>query len=172
MRPAPAGRPGHSLIEMLAVIGSLLIVLALGVAALHSLMRIERSARHEADEDRAITRLARQFRDDVRSARSRAEAGPAPGGGIALRRADGTTVEYRSEPEGIVVLRTEPGAAEPRHSRVRLRLHGPPRLSWVEQDGRAFARLELPRRNAAGRGDPMRIEAAPGRGVAAGGESP
>ena len=150
-------RRGYSLIEMLLVIACLTILLGVGVATLQALFRVEQTTRSARDEDRAIDRLAAAFRADVHRATGR---GDGPAGAVVLKLPPGERVEYRVEGASLVMARSR-SDGPPRTERLRLRWRGSPRLSWVEHDGRAFARLLLPRAEG---GAGLCIEAALGLG--------
>jgi len=63
-------RRGYSLIETVVVVGAVTIVLSLCGLVLHGMLRLDRSGRKEFDDTGTITRLARQFREDIHAGRS------------------------------------------------------------------------------------------------------
>ena len=102
-------RRGYSLIEMIVVVGAVTIVLSLCGLVLHALMRMDRSGRREFDDATTISRLARQFRDDVRSASSAdSRPGKEKGPLLEIKLSDKRNLTY--EVQGTRLIRTGIGA--------------------------------------------------------------
>lgn len=100
-------RRGFSLVELLVVLSMMAIVLVLCVGLIHTLLRLDRAARAQVAEDADLSRLAREFRRDVRAATALEPipfaAGPSTWLPLALP--GGRTVEYRSR--GNTLIRSE-----------------------------------------------------------------
>lgn len=152
---------GYSLIEMIAVMAGVSTVLALGTVAIGSLGRIERASRAARDAARTADDLAAAFRADVHAAQRRGEAAD----GTLVLESDGRTVTYGVD--GPVVLATRRSGDETPHvERFTLPKHATVRLSWFEERGRTFARMELTTGDP--KGSTLWVEAA--LGLNAGGE--
>jgi type II secretory pathway component PulJ len=68
-------RGGHTLIELLAVIGMSAIIMATAVGLLLSLFRLDTSSREHAAGHQSLARLEADFRADAHAATSLAPAG-------------------------------------------------------------------------------------------------
>ena len=93
-------RRGASLVEMILIIGSMTIIFAVCGVFLHLLLRVDRSGRAALTEAVTVSRLGRQFRDDVRAASA---AKPVEGkagspGGLGLTLPGGRAVAYTNVP--------------------------------------------------------------------------
>jgi type II secretory pathway pseudopilin PulG len=160
-------RRGFTLIELMAVVTTTAIVMAVSAVLVHSLLRIDRDSRARAVEDMALAKMARAFRADVREAvgvkeDEAPEGSPSP---LTLALPDGRSVAYRMGKGGLVRTRKagdEAAGTEtyrlPRRSSVR----------WhIEPEGEPRAvGLVLLRRDGEGREGPsefLRIEAMLGR---------
>lgn len=151
-----ASRRGTSLIEMVLIIGSVTLVLAMCGGFMHLLLRLEGAGRAALTDATSLSRLARQFRGDVRGA-SAAKVVPGEGenpAGLDLTAEGALLISYRSV--GHEVLRTESlGEKTIRREAYRFTGLGPVAFT-LEPD---WVRLEIPRK-ASGPGRPAnRIEA-------------
>jgi hypothetical protein len=79
--------------------GSLTLIFTICGMFLHLLLRVDRAGRSSLGEASTVSRLARQFRQDVRAASSARVAGQGDEAASAfeLTRADGSSVAYRNE---------------------------------------------------------------------------
>jgi hypothetical protein len=127
-------RRGYSLIEIVLVIGSVWVVLVLCALLLHALLRLDRAGRSDLTESFTISRLARQFRADVRAA---TEAQP-DAKGLNLTRADGRSIVYRAEARRLVREESEAGSVRRREAFSLSRLA----KAGLEKRG-GFVRLTL-----------------------------
>lgn len=102
-------RRGHSLIEMLVVIGTGGALMGIAVGLLAMLMRLDQDSRDQLRQRTAVHRLADQFRRDVHAADGFAVQSPPGKEGTTpawqLPLEAGRVVEYRAEPGEL--LRTE-----------------------------------------------------------------
>jgi type II secretory pathway pseudopilin PulG len=89
-------RRGFTLVELLVVMGGVLITLGVCTILLQSLLRLDRAARGHLAETTAVSRLARQFRQDVRAS-TRAEAKP-DAAQLMLALPGEELVEYEARP--------------------------------------------------------------------------
>ena len=138
-----AGRTGKSLIEMIVVIAGISVVIATAGQLLHRVAQSERQIRNAAAVGRAQLRLARIFRQDVRSADSVEPFAGEFGEGMRLLL-DGSTVEYDFR-DGVVVrtVTGEPASHEGyRLGSVAVHFH---------RDGERFAVLSVDPQRAVGR---------------------
>jgi prepilin-type N-terminal cleavage/methylation domain-containing protein len=124
MNSRPTGdRRGFSLIEMMVVISAGAVLLGLCVVLIHTLLRLDRTSRARMSEGLAVGGLARDFRDDVRAARSaRLLSDSARAGRLELFLPDGRTVSYRTRDGELVRLETldgEPDRIERYHVSAR-----------------------------------------------------
>ena len=133
-----ATRRGFTLMEMVLVIGSVTVVLGICGSLLHMLLRLDRSGRESLGDTVTLTRLARQFRQDVRAARG-VDLGKDQQ--LELTRGDGPPIIYHLDKDRL--LREERNGDDVRrreaYSLTRL---GPLRF---ESDG-SWIRLILSRR--------------------------
>jgi len=91
------------LIEMVLVVGATSIVLGVCASTLVGLFRIDRAGRTAVNDATTLSRLARQFRQDVRAAGGAKRLGDRPTkAGLELTRADGETVVYRVDGNRLV----------------------------------------------------------------------
>jgi hypothetical protein len=95
-----APRRGASLVEMILIIGSMTVIFAVCGIFLHLLLRVDRSGRAALTEGVTVSRLGRQFRDDVRAASGakpvEGKAGSPAGFGLTLP--GGRAVAYTNAP--------------------------------------------------------------------------
>ena len=89
-------RAGASLVELLAVIAAASVLIGLSAGLLQLLMDVGRSSEEHLARGLSLTRLGRQFRDDVRAANQagRLPDDKAPVGGVTLILNDEQSVEY------------------------------------------------------------------------------
>jgi hypothetical protein len=142
-----------SLIETVVVVGCLTMILSLCGLFLHALLRLDRAGRSALAESSSVSRLARQFRQDVReaaSARPAGDRGEAGAPEIAITLADGATVRYSNEADRVIRTETAGGKTRRREG-YEFRSLGPASFAV---DG-PTARLSLARR-----ADPSGNEAA------------
>ena len=97
-------RAGFTLFEMVLVIAGVCVVIGLCGGLLHGLLRLDRSGRNAVVDATTLSRLGRQFREDVRSGR-RVKAAGENGGSILIEREDGGATAYRSE--GVSLVRED-----------------------------------------------------------------
>lgn len=98
---ATAGRRrGHTLVELVAVIGASMAIMGITVALIHSTFDAERSLRRQLAARQAVERLAESFREDVRSA-GEATLGSDPPR-CTLDGEGGTSIVYRLEHAQVV----------------------------------------------------------------------
>jgi prepilin-type N-terminal cleavage/methylation domain-containing protein len=115
-------RRGSSLIELTVTLSILSVVLTLVGKTMVLLMRSERAGGKAIVASHGLTRLANRFRRDVHEAeKSELIAEPNAVNFLRLTRRDGTVVEYRPRPDGMVVA-TRRGKT--RLSREFFRLQG------------------------------------------------
>lgn len=129
-------RRAFTLIEMVVVIGGVSLMIGTAAGLIHILLTLDRADRYSLSDARGASRLSRQFRDDVRSAKT----ANAAGSGMKLDRTAGA-VSY--EVEGVRLIRTETS----RGSVIRREAYPLERLGpaiFEVEDG--FARLSLLRR--------------------------
>jgi type II secretory pathway component PulJ len=155
-----SGRRGHSLIEMVLVIGVLAIVLGLCAGLLHALFRLDRAGRNSVGDASNLARLARDFREDVRSARTARPQG-AEGAGLELDKGDGDVVIYRTE--GPNLYREEVHGGKPvRRERYESDRLGTSRFDVTE--GRVRLALSKPKAETPGLAGPtVTVEAVLGK---------
>jgi hypothetical protein len=94
----PPGRKGFSLLEMVVVIGTLQILMALIAGTLWAMVRIERKAGSDFQRTLVQGALADQFRSDVAAAvaaPNQSDGGAAGPRCLILRTPDGGEVVYR-----------------------------------------------------------------------------
>jgi type II secretory pathway pseudopilin PulG len=101
-------RDGHTLIELIAIIGVVSAIVGVAVTSLHMILEAEGASRERLQTRAAMTQLARQFRSDAHAAVSLAaveeeNASNAPSWQLELGPEH--TVRYRLEDERL--LRTE-----------------------------------------------------------------
>jgi len=117
-------RRGLTIIELVATMAVGSVLLGLAIALLCALMHAGSTAREQMEQHVAISRLADQFRRDVRAA-ERLAALPAAGQkspqGWQLQLDDGRVVQYRPEPGHL--LRSEIADGKPQQQE-RYRLPG------------------------------------------------
>jgi hypothetical protein len=143
MRPFPARkRPAFTLVEMLLVITGVTTLLAACGILLHGLLRMESAERAHLADVSTVSRLARQFREDVRTAE---KADRTPGEDqapkLTLTLPDASVVTYHVDGERLLRSETRQKTLRRRESYPLARL-GP--ISF-EQDDR-FLRLVLRRK--------------------------
>ncbi len=160
------GRRGFSLVEMLAVMATLSLVLGLCVALLEMLLRLNASGREHIENEAAIARMSRVFREDVRDA---GEIARCPLGGqstaLSLVVPGGDLVEYQVIKDALVRKewrRDEILAQE----RFRLPASSYGRFERHGENEQAVVSLVIDRRSKQGPVDAnahtFRIEATPG----------
>ncbi len=136
----PATRRGFTLIEMILVIGSVSVILAICGSLLHVLLRLDRSGRESLGDSVTLTRLARQFRQDVRAARA-VDLGKEQQ--LELARSDGPPIIYHLD-KGLLLREERKGDDVRRREAYSLTRLGPLRF---ESDG-SWIRLILSRHPA------------------------
>lgn len=135
-------RSGKSLIEMVVVISAMSVLLTVAGRLLHQLSFAERTAREGTTVGRGELRLARDFRADVRRARSVEPLVDEKTSGVRIQSDDGA-IDYVVQPEAIVRYSTI--ANRPQQESYRL---GPTTIAWlVEKNQTASIEVE-PRRDA------------------------
>ncbi len=133
-------RRGHSLIELIVVMGGVVILLGLCAGLIHTLLRLDRGGRDSVHDTATLAGLSRRFRQDVRAAR---DAKPGEPGSLELTRPGGHPVSYRTR--GARLVREErDGAAVVRREAYAVARLGPVRF---ETDG-GLVRLIAERRPA------------------------
>ena len=98
-------RHGKTLVELLVVISVFGAIMAPIGRLLHTIMRSEREGAHALAASTIGSRLAREFRSDVRSARDVELQGDK--GELGLTLDDGKAVTYRPGEEGLQRTMTE-----------------------------------------------------------------
>lgn len=91
-------RAGYTLIELVSAFGTVAVLAGLGVTLIQSLMRVERSGHALLVESATASRLAQQFRNDVRLARTVEpnEKNATPVDKIVLQLSENERVEYQT----------------------------------------------------------------------------
>jgi hypothetical protein len=161
--PRLRSRRGASLIELVLIIGSVTIILGICGMFLHLLLRLDRSGRGELSEAHSVARLCRQFREDVRAARTAHVVTAGRGGttGLDLSRVGKSTVNYRTDSDFVVRVESA-GSRVLRREGYKLGKLGPP----VFEAGSSLVSLILPRRPglmAEGVRPGVRVEATVGK---------
>lgn len=97
-------RRGKSLIEMLVVIATMSVLLGFVAQTLHALMQAERVGTQSLAQSVSLSRLSRQFRQDVHAARQaeRTPAGDGQHGPLRLSWPDGVTVVWSAAEESFI----------------------------------------------------------------------
>ncbi len=131
-------RWAFTLFEMLMVIAGLTIILSLCGGLLHALLRLDRAGRESFRDSTTLSRLARQFRQDVRGSE---QAKPGDAGALELDRPDGIIVMYRRADTRLIREESD-GNDIKRIEEYDLRRLGPASFAV---DG-SFVRLVLSRR--------------------------
>jgi prepilin-type N-terminal cleavage/methylation domain-containing protein len=93
-------RRGWTLIEVVAAIAVGSVIMGLGIALLHLLLRLDRETREDLRARAALARLAEQFRDDAHGAVGPASTPPHPGPWRFPLRGD-RVAEYVQEADGL-----------------------------------------------------------------------
>jgi hypothetical protein len=125
-----------TLIEMVVVIGGVSLMIGMAAGLIHILLTLDRADRYSLSDARGASRLSRQFRDDVRDAKTAEVVGT----GMKLDR-EAHVVSY--EVEGRRLIRTDSSDGKViRREAYPLERLGP--ATFEVEDG--FARLSLLRR--------------------------
>jgi hypothetical protein len=103
-------RRGISLMELMVVLSAASMIITTSALVLHKMMRAQEQTRYFFENERAVERLARQFRRDVHDANdvevdaevSEIEAQDGDGSLIALITYDDRAISYVRTPAGIV----------------------------------------------------------------------
>jgi hypothetical protein len=140
LRPADL-RSGTTLVEMLVSITVAGAIAAAAVSLIAVLLRADVAAREKLRERASVSRLARQFRADVRTALAAESADAEPDAGrplVRLALAGGGAVEYRLGDERIVREETAAQGARrveafalPKPGRARVTTSAGPRGTMV-----------------------------------------
>ncbi len=136
-------RAGYMLVEMVAVIGASMAVMAVAVGLIHSAFDLERSVRGQLAGRQAVDRLAAQFRRDVHAAgRAAVEADPprctlsSPAGPDVVYRVDRGQLVREALGDGGPATAASPVAFPlPRGAEVAFELH--------DEAGRTLVALSL-----------------------------
>jgi prepilin-type N-terminal cleavage/methylation domain-containing protein len=140
----PRHRRGFTLVEMLLVVTAVTGILAACAMLLHSLLRLESAERAHLADASTVSRIARQFREDVRTSET---ADPIPGANqapkLVLSGSDASVVTYQVDGERLV--RTETN----QNKLLRRELYPLARLGPIGfEEDRGFLRLVLLRKPA------------------------
>lgn len=139
-------RRGYSLVEMVLAIGALSVVLGLCVASIRGLITLDRANRARLNEGVTLDRLGRQFRQDVRAARSaRAVNEPGKTSRLELQLPPNRVVEYHWDGGKVVRAERSPGSGE-RREPYRLPNRKPPKFQASEAAGQSWASLVIGRK--------------------------
>ena len=107
-------RRGISLMELMVVMSAASTIITTSALVLHKMMRVQEQTRYFFENERAVERLARQFRRDVHDADEveiviegadvDAQNGDAQGGEslLSLTTSDGRAIEYVRNAAGVV----------------------------------------------------------------------
>lgn len=156
-------RRGYALLELMAVMTLLATIFGLCVTTIHGLLRLDRAGRARVQEATALSRLGRQFRQDVRAA----SAGRSPG-----KDKLGAAVELTVPPDRIVtyrwtagrLLRDERAPGRPEaHEAYRLPDRIAPRFQVLDESGIMWVTLEIDRKPDVARLFPARTYRAEAR---------
>jgi hypothetical protein len=120
-------RRGISLMELMVVMSAASMIITTSALVLHKMMRVQEQTRYFFENERAVERLARQFRRDVHDAddvevdaeASEIEAQDGDGSLIALIRCDDRAISYVRTAAGIVRT-VHPGEGSPAHETFTL----------------------------------------------------
>ncbi len=144
--PSMNRRPGYSLIEMVLVIGALSVVLGLCVGTIRGLITLDRSGRARVNEEAALSRLARQLRQDARGALSGRLVGEKDKTAqLDLRLSSEQVVEYRWVDGRVTRTKRGPGKTE-RREVYRLPNRAKPRFQVGDEAGQTWVSLVLERK--------------------------
>jgi type II secretory pathway pseudopilin PulG len=144
MTPARSRRRGASLIETLVAMFLISVVLAMAIALLNALFRLEGGVKAHADARAATARLARAFRRDARRAVAVIEP-PPDGAVVGLRLGAGHDIAYRVDRGSPERIETRPDGR-----RFVERFRTPARGLSVVAEGSSL-RLRFARRAAGAR---------------------
>lgn len=141
-------RRGITLIELLVVLASMTFVLGVCVALMTMLLKLSDSAERHTALEVSIAKLARAFRDDVRSAEEvNLQTKGRELAYAAWLSGDGTTVEYTVASDAIYRSETL-GDAMVGREEFPLPAKSFPRFERIEREGRVFVAVVFDRRGA------------------------
>lgn len=154
-------RRGYSLVELLVIVSGVALVMILGAALVHALLRAERATRDGMAEGASAARLARDLRADVHAAvaLSSGPEGEAQVKSVVLTRPGGASAEYRVEGDGLIVSHRD--GDRQRAETFTFPRRGSPRLEVDRGDGRTWVVLRIERGTGSARA--IRVEAELGR---------
>lgn len=139
-------RAGYSLVEMVLAIGALSVVLGLCVASIRGLITLDRANRARLNEGVVLDRLGRQFRQDVRAARSaRAVDDPGKTDRLELQLPPSGVVEYHWDGSRVVRVERSPGTSDRRET-YRLPNRKPPKFQASGAAGQMWVSLVIERK--------------------------
>ncbi len=139
-------RRGYSLIETLLVISAMAVVFGLCASMIHGLLRLDRAGRARLNEAATLSRLARQFRQDVRAAStSRSSGKDDPRQELVLSVPPDRAIEYRWSKGRVLRAERAPGRAD-RHETYRLPDRAAPRFQVLDEHGVVWVSLGLDRK--------------------------
>jgi type II secretory pathway pseudopilin PulG len=158
------GRPrrGYTLIEMVIVIGAAMLIMGLVGSLLGALFKVERGSRAAVNDATTVSRLARQFREDVHASESLKTTTPKPSGiGLELIGIDGATTAYLVDGGRLIREASREGKVRAREAYAIERL-GP--LTFGVEGKRAWLILARHVEEGAGVSRPeVRVEATVGK---------